>query len=443
MARVRETSTVAVNAPPDAPSLVDLANGVLLVTFFYVLLHPSILNPLQIEPHVAWTIHCYAFGIPVLVINAWARRRLWTPTVFDFFLCAYVAIVLLTWPTSFDRQLTAGAIAGLGAQVVLFAGLRVLAEREPAWVGAALAALVAGIAILEWIAADTHLRIGLGVRLVEIPPLDWDGREGLGLAAAIQCGLLIGIWQRTQSSIVRFAAAVLVLGAIVELLFLYSRLAWVATGAMMILALLRSLRLGGFRRSLVATIAVGALVAIVGTPYMARLARMAAGVEAGSESETGLSFRMAAWLDAPAVIRRHPLVGTGLGTFMAVRPTLDLPRSRFLPPGLPIPVHPHNAYLQQMGEVGIIGGAVYAAMWASALWAGWRVSAQEGYGIGINTSLFLGLVAVAVANLGENMFEGTERLRLQSIAWMMAAFVMAEWSRRRIAGGDVRAEHAV
>jgi hypothetical protein len=85
-----------------------------------------------------------------------------------------------------------------------------------------------------------------------------------------------------------------------------------------------------------------------------------------------------------------------------------------------------------MAEVGIVGGAAYVAMWATALWAGWRISAGEGPGLGINVSLFLALVAIAAANLGENMFEGTERQRLHTMAWMMAAFVIAAWSRGTI-----------
>ena len=104
-------------------------------------------------------------------------------------------------------------------------------------------------------------------------------------------------------------------------------------------------------------------------------------------------------------------------------------------------MHPHNAYLQQLAEVGIVGGAAYAMMWATALWAGWRVSTNSAFGHGINVGLFLALVAIAVANLGENMFEGTERLRLQSIAWIAAALITAEWDRaRRLT--HPRADHA-
>jgi O-antigen ligase len=410
-----------------------------LVTFLVALVHPAILNPFQVEPHVAWTITCYAFGLPILIVNGWVRRALWRPTPFEYVMGAYVVLVLATWPTSFDRHATGVAIRGLGAQLVVFGAVRVLAASWPETPRVVVAALVGGIAMLEWTALAAHLRIGLQVRVLEFPPLEWSGREGLGLAAAIQCALLIGIWQRTRSSVVSIAAILLILAAVVECLFMYSRVPWAAMAAALIAACVYGVRMGGFRRSLFALVTIGVFVGIVGTPYMMHLARMAAGLARGPES--GLSFRMAAWVDAPKVISRNPLRGTGLGTYMTVRRTIDLPPSRYHLPELPAPLHPHNAYLQQLAEVGIPGGAAYALIWATALWAGWRVSTDRALGHGINVGLFLALVAIAVSNLGENMFEGTERLRLQSIAWIAAALITAEWDRaRRLT--HPRADHA-
>ncbi len=424
-----QRSAAAVDSPQsDVVAFVEVANVALLVTFLIALLHPAILNPFQVEPHTAWAITCYAFGLPILIINGVVRRALWRPTPFDFLMWAYVVLVFATWPTSFDRHATGVAIRGLGAQLVVFGAVRVLAGNRPALARVVVAALVGGIAMLEWTALAVHLRVGLEVRVLQFPPLEWGGREGLGLAAAIQFGLLIGVWQRTRSYAVQIAAIVLILAAVVECLFMYSRVPWAAMAAALIAACAYGLRIGGFRRSLLALVTIGAFVGVVGTPYMIHLARMAAGLARGPES--GLSFRVAAWVDAPKIISRNPLRGTGLGTYMAVRPTIDVPPSPYHV-GYPTPMHPHNAYLQQLAEVGIVGGAAYAMMWAAALWAGWRVSTDGALGHGINVGLFLALVAIAVSNLGENMFEGTERLRLQSIAWIAAALITAEWDRAR------------
>jgi len=62
--------------------------------------------------------------------------------------------------------------------------------------------------------------------------------------------------------------------------------------------------------------------------------------------------------------------------------------------------HPHNVFVQQIGEVGIFGGIVYAALWATALSAGWQVTTR-GMAPG-GRSVFYGLIAITVANLGEN-----------------------------------------
>jgi len=408
---------------------VIIANVVALLMFLFALLHPAILNPFQVELHTAWRITALLFGASVLVANGIAHGRLWRLTPVDACVLVYVALVLATWPTSFDRSLTAAGILGLLAQLSVFAAMRVIAEQYPYLTRPVVAALIVGMAMLEWTAADVHLRLGLSVRMLDIPPLDWDGREGLALLAAIEFGLLLGIWQRARSAALQLGLLVLILGVVVQLLFLYARLAWVATAAAFATALLVSIRTGEFRRYLLATVVVGGFIGAIGTPYMIHLAKATVGVEHGAQvSPPG--FRLAAWSDSLTVIRRHAIAGTGLGTYMSVRPRVDMPDSRFLPSGYPMPAHPHNAYLQQMAEVGIAGGAAYLAIWLVVLWAGWRASLADAVG-GINLGLFLALVAIAVSNLGENMFEGTERLRLESIAWILAALVVSEWQRVR------------
>src|SRR5262245_7665672 len=219
---------------------------------------------------------------------------------------------------------------------------------------------------------------------------------------------------------------VLMLGVVVELLFLYSRLAWVAAAAVLIVGLTTSRQVGGLRQFGLALLVVFTLLGVIGTPYMAHLAQVAVGLKP-SVAESPLSFRVAAWFDTPRVVQGRFLAGTGLGTFMAYRATVDIPRSRFLPPDFHAPLHPHNAYLQQIAETGIVGGLAYVAMWGMALWAGWRICTRAETELEIHSGLFLALVAIAVSNLGENMFEGMERLRLYSIAWILTAFVIAAW----------------
>lgn len=408
----------------------DVAGVVLFLAFLFLLLQPAIPNPFQLEPATAWVIVCYAFAVPILLIHA-ARRSWWRPTPFDYLLCAYVIFVLVTWRTSVDRPATSVAIFKLIAQIAIFCATRLLVENRRTLGRLVVAALVLGIAILEWTATDFHLRYGLSERLLEFPALEWNGREGLGVLGAIQLALLIGIWQETRSRMVQLGSILLIIGAVAELIFFYSRAPWIAAAAVLLLALVVAFRIGGVRRY---ALAVGAIVAVIGlarTPYIVRLAKMAAGLERGAEG--GLAVRLGAWRHATSVIRQHLFVGVGLGNFVAVRRTIDLPLIPHVPAG-ETPVHPHNIFLQQFAETGIAGGLAYVALWATALWAGWRTSGPGTTRLEAHLSVFYGLFAIAIVNMGENMFMDTvaaERVRLHTISWILMAVGIAGWNRLR------------
>ena len=244
LARCSRGPAAAVDSPrSDVVPFVEVVNVALLVTFLVALLHPAILNPFQVEPHVAWTIICYAFGLPILIINGFVRRALLAADsfrLFDVGLCRARVRDLaneLRSPCDWCGDSWTGRAVGRVWRV------RVLAGNRPALARVVVAALVGGIAMLEWTALAAHLRFGLEVRVLEFPPLEWSGREGLGLAAAIQFGLLIGIWQRTRSYAVQIAAIVLILAAVVECLFMYSRVPWAAMAAALIAACLYGLRI--------------------------------------------------------------------------------------------------------------------------------------------------------------------------------------------------------
>lgn len=148
--------------------------------------------------------------------------------------------------------------------------------------------------------------------------------------------------------------------------------------------------------------------------------------------EGGLAWRLGAWTDALNVIRAHPLAGVGLGNYVAVRVT-TLPASMaVVSPDQMTLLHPHNIFLQQVAEVGILGGVAYLALWATALWAGWQSSARMQTRFGPALGVFYAFVAIAVMNMGENMFleaVAPERVRLHTIAWILMAVVVAEWTR--------------
>src|SRR5262249_17677877 len=204
-----------------------------------------------------------------------------------------------------------------------------------------------------------------------------------------------------------------------------------------------AIRMGELRRYALLCGVAGVATAAVGTSYMAHLATLAVG--AGRGVETGLAWRIAAWFDGLRVVALHPFAGGGVGNFMAFRQTIDLPRP-FLLQDQTRALHPHNLYVQRMAEIGVCGGFIYIALWATALWAGWRITTRgsrtTGESVATSASLFYALVAIAVAIVGENMLEiAGERARLQTIAWLLIALGIAKWNRQR-ARSMPRIEHA-
>jgi hypothetical protein len=409
----------------------------LCVGFLIALLQPTIPTPFQLAPAAAWIAICYAFAASLLLILA-AHRHRWRLTPFDYLLFVYVAVVLVTWGTSVNRSATGDALVTLLAQVAVFYAVRLLVEMRRTLGLVIVAAMIIGIAVLEWLATDYHVRFGLSARLLDYPALEWNGREGLGIIGAIQFGLLVGAWQDARSRTMQAAAVLLAAVSIVEVLFFYSRLPYVVVAAVIVAAVAALIRLRAFRRAVVALAVVAAVVATSSTPYVVHLVRRAAGLEAGAEA--GPELRLELLSNAATIIRRHWVLGVGLGNFPAVHRQL-----------FPIPYkwsgvemsgagHPHNAFVQQIAEVGVVGGAAYAALWATALWAGWQITTRGAPAIAGASSVFYAIVAIAVANLGENMFLDTvavDRIRIHTIAWVLLAAVIAEWTRVRAATGEM------
>jgi O-antigen ligase/polysaccharide polymerase Wzy-like membrane protein len=431
----------------NSPAVCRVMAGVslaLFALFLAALLRPVLTTPFDLHPGTAWTLICAVFAVPVLVMG-WIRGHRLPLTAFDYLLAAYVGSVLLTWPTSLDRTRTGAAIIVLVADIAVFYAVRTVAATRPTIARLVVAAFVSGFALLQWLATDYHLLAGLGERLVYYGGLDWNGRQGLGSAAAIQFALLIGVCQQARTRPVQLGSLFLLVAAAVQLLFFYSRDPWVASAAVLLLSLIVAVRRGGFGRWVVAVGAIVAVVVVVSNPYIVRLAKMAIGIDDAVEHgvEGGLRLRWATWEYSGVVIRQHPFVGVGLNNFVTRHdevypdPVPAVFRGELIDPALRNgPVHPHNLYLQQAAEVGVFGGLAYAALWMVVLWAGWTLAIERDARPAAPLALFYAVAAIAVMNFGENIFLDTvavERMRLHTIAWVAMALIVEEWARRRSA----------
>jgi hypothetical protein len=81
--------------------------------------------------------------------------------------------------------------------------------------------------------------------------------------------------------------------------------------------------------------------------------------------------------------------------------------------------------LQQFAELGLLGGALYVALWIRIIGLCWR-SARERPGF-VSLGLFLSIVAILASNLTSNMFflTGGASGRLQSLTWMLFGLAAA------------------
>jgi hypothetical protein len=97
---------------------------------------------------------------------------------------------------------------------------------------------------------------------------------------------------------------------------------------------------------------------------------------------TAKSDRWAWWQEAWHAFTRHPLGGTGAGTFELTNQMLRR---------APVVVdEPHNTPLQFLTETGLGGFALYLAAAAGALWSAWRVRREAaGLAFGLAVAAFL------------------------------------------------------
>lgn len=387
-------------------------------------------DPLGLGLGLSWTALCYTFAVPVLLIQLVRHVRIQL-TLFDYLLFAYMAVVLATWPTGDDRQASANAIGALLGQIATFYAVRLLLAESRLPANLIVTVFVVGIAVLQFMAIGSHVEHGLFNRLTEYAsPHAWGGRPEIGFLAAIQFALLLGIRWRSRPRPFQLAYFCLVLTIVVELIFLYSRLAWIAACAALVAWAFVSIRSFGARWYALAVASVVLLVALllVRDPTLTRTAESMVGV---GHVEASPQMRLVLWRRAARMIRDHPLLGVGLGNFQAAYVPYYNPRDPF--DDNRFGMHAHNLFLHQAGEVGIPGGLIYAGLWGLGLFAGWKEEATRFSAGDAPAGAFYAVTAIAIMGLGENMFLDTvfaPRARLHSVAWILLALIVAAWSRR-------------
>jgi O-antigen ligase len=233
--------------------------------------------------------------------------------------------------------------------------------------------------------------------------------------------------------------ASLILVNLVELVSLYSRSSWVTVGLIFAAAALAARRSQWTRLlSAVAVAIAAALTLFLANPTIRYLTATAISRDVPEWARTltvlnvaNSEMRIQIWRRTLKMISDHPVRGVGLGNFQEefesrynIEINDDGRRG----------VHAHNLWLQQFAEVGLLGGALYVALWIQIAGRCWRSARARP--VFLSFGLFLAIVAIFGSNLTTNMFfaTGGASARLQSLTWLLFGLAAASGS------GDARLE---
>jgi putative inorganic carbon (HCO3(-)) transporter len=277
-------------------------------------------------------------------------------------------------------------------------------------IGAMFLTIVVGVAVLQIMAIDFHAEQGLLTRISEYDrPEGWSGYPELGLIVCVQIAILIALFQAARFAPWRIAVVLVIAVSVVELIFLFSRMAWVTAAALLAVSAAAGTPIGRVWKPVLGALIVAALV-VAGIGWSATGRNLLVSLT----ERTASASRLAIWERTTRMIEDHPLVGVGAGNFQAVFEPVYNP---MLNEDLRRGGHAHNLWLQEAAELGVITAVAYIALWIAALISAARLSRASWIG----AAAFLMIVAMAVRNMGDYMFfsTGGTQARLHTLLWLV------------------------
>ena len=329
-------------------------------------------------------------GLPVILLAELVTGRFrWSSTALDRPIVLLLAAALASglasqWP---GESAPLAALFGLTVLVTVHAAVGII-RTDPsrirpivvAWIAGAVLAAVWGIA-----------RAGEWPERASTPALL---STALGTTLAAGAVLALGAWTvaRTRQTRVVLAAVLPLLVAALELTA--SRGAWIgaAAGAAVLVACAPRARAALLALVLASVVVATAAIGRDRETVMRRLASVPS-VQANLD-------RWALWTAVPRIVRDHPALGTGYGTFTRVWPHYR-----------PDTVHEekptaHNVYLNFAAETGLAGLAAFLLFVAAGLAGLWR-AAGAARGDPATDGLWVGVLAATVAVLVHQFFDAT------------------------------------
>ena len=374
-----------------------------------------------------------AAGVGLWFIDGARRRTLplrWSPIIGLAVLYAGAQFVSLFFAVDLGEGV-AEVIKWVELPVILLVAPAMITRGQGRWLAAALiagACAQAALGLYQFIyriGPEYFVVMGRFMRASGVfgQPNPYGGFLGLALPVALSLaiwawGTLLQRgsrhWRDGLWGVIYTAATVLIA---VGLLASWSRGAWLgATVGVVVVLVLRS-RQAAIVSALVALLLIGLLLlgafspALLPQPLVERLADLPAyfgltDVLAQPVTDENFSVveRIAHWVAAQRMWEASPWFGVGAGNYAAVYPDVRLPRWE------DALGHAHNIYLNVLGETGLLGLAMFLALWVGAalwVWQSGRVHRniagaqwQAAVAIGV-----LGMLAhLAVHNLVDNLF---------------------------------------
>ncbi|MDZ7640153.1 MAG: O-antigen ligase family protein [Bryobacterales bacterium] len=357
-----------------------------------------------------------AFVLGVLAVAQ--RRALRPPNLVLVLAALFVAWSAATWGWSLDRAATVAKVFTLaqvwGVLWLLWEFCR-SAQRHRWLLAAYLAGAVAGssIAIVRY---AMHMQTSYRrYAATGFDPNDF----GLMLVLALPMALYLSLEFRGHSRWLCYAAGAIVIAAI---LLTASRTALVASFASFAFVAWTWRRADlRHRAASVALLAflLLSLFQFAPAPSRSRLATLPEEIARGS-----INSRKQIWKSGARVWLEHPWLGVGAGAYPeAVRPQLgtpSVPGARYVA---------HNTFLSVLVEGGIVGLAVWGALFLCLAVFAWMLPAEER----AFSAVLLGVWLVAVSMVTWEHYKGT---------WLVFGLIMVAWQRAWLPSRPARGGHS-
>jgi O-antigen ligase len=228
---------------------------------------------------------------------------------------------------------------------------------------------------------------------------NWDFL-GAYLAASVIMALSIGGWWRFLGTLVLLSA----------MWFCRSRGAWLALGGTGVLYFLgwgnRFPR--HWQARAIVTLLLLATAGLLARPYVLR--------------QWQTDVRPMIWKATLRMIAARPILGHGLGSYVAGYPRYRLPEYFLRPKATNVTDHAHNELLEIAAEQGVVGLAATLWLWATTLWCGIRACQQSS---GTDRRVMIGLLGATLVLMFHGLVDVDLRhLPNESLLWLLMGLLV-------------------